>query len=179
MQIEKNKVVSLVYELREKTPDGRIIEILDPGKPLTFIYGSGRLLPGFEAKLFALKEGDDFSFLLPSGDAYGDKREDVMINVPLSAFQIDGKFDENTCQVGNEVPMMDKDGNRVIGTIIEVTDTYARMDFNHPMAGYDLSFSGKILDVHEATVDELDRMLGSCSSCGSAGNKNDCSGSCS
>lgn len=179
MQIGKNKVVSLIYELRENTPDGRIIEVLDPGKPLTFIYGSGRLLPGFEAKLFALKEGDDFSFLLQAGDAYGDKREDIMINVPISVFHADGKVDENICRIGNEVPMMDKDGNRVTGTIIEITDTYARMDFNHPLAGYNLSFSGRILDVHEATVDELDRMLNSCSSCGSAGDTNGCSGSCS
>jgi FKBP-type peptidyl-prolyl cis-trans isomerase SlyD len=179
IQIEKNKVVSLIYELRENDPLGHVIEVLEASKPLTFIYGSGRLLPGFEAKLHSLCQGDNFSFILPCHDAYGDKREDVIINIPLSAFQADGKIDESICRVGNEVPMMDKDGNRVIGIITEVTDTYVRMDFNHPMAGRNLSFTGSILDVHEASVDELDKMLNSCSSCSSSGNGIECSGSCS
>ena len=54
MKIENNKVVSLIYELRENNSEGRIIEALDENKPLTFLFGSGRLLPDFESKIHSL-----------------------------------------------------------------------------------------------------------------------------
>jgi FKBP-type peptidyl-prolyl cis-trans isomerase SlyD len=174
MQIDKNKVVSLVYELREAGPGGRIIEALEEERPMTFIYGSGRLLPRFELNIQSLGTDDRFNFVLKSEDAYGERLEDMIINVPLSVFEADGKVDENVCQVGNEVPMMDREGNRISGIINEITKAYVRMDFNHPMAGTDLWFSGKILDVHEATEEELNGASG-CSGC-SDNSSRGCSG---
>jgi FKBP-type peptidyl-prolyl cis-trans isomerase SlyD len=73
--------------------------------------------------------------------------------------------------------MMDTDGNPLTGIINEVTDTYVKMDFNHPMAGLDLFFSGKIVDVREATEHELAETINSCSGCTSK-EHSDCSGSC-
>ncbi len=96
--------------------------------------------------------------------AYGDKREDMMINVPVSVFETDGKINEDICRVGNEVPMTDSEGNPLTGIINEITDSYVRMDFNHPMAGLDLFFSGKIVDVREATDEEIAALDHSCSS---------------
>ncbi len=174
MKIEKDKVVSLLYELRESNSEGRIIEALDDNKPLTFIFGSGKLLPGFESNIDSLSEGDSFRFALNSELAYGDKREDMVVNVPLSVFEVDGKIDEDICTVGNEVPMMDPDGNSLKGIINEITDQYVVMDFNHPMAGFNLFFSGRITNVREATEEDF---ISSCSSCGS--NKDSgCSGGC-
>ncbi|MCU0472468.1 MAG: FKBP-type peptidyl-prolyl cis-trans isomerase [Bacteroidales bacterium] len=179
MKIEKNRVVSLIYELRETNAEGRVIELVEENHPMTFIYGSGRLLPHFELNLFSMEKGDNFSFVLKSESAYGDRREDMIIDVPLSIFQNDGRIDENVCRVGNEVPMMDRDGNRINGVINEITDSYVKMDFNHPMAGTDLHFSGKVLDVHDATAEEIDRMNHSCASCGSHDDvTGSCSGSC-
>jgi FKBP-type peptidyl-prolyl cis-trans isomerase SlyD len=145
---------------------------------MTFIYGTGRLLPQFESNLLALKKGDNFNFVLGSDAAYGERREEMIIDVPLSIFETEGKIDENICRVGNEVPMMDRDGNRINGIINEITDTSVKMDFNHPMAGTDLSFSGKITDVREATAEEIDGVYTSCSSCGSRDEKAGCNGSC-
>lgn len=178
MQIDKNKFVSLIYELREASPEGKVIEALDDTRPLTFICGSGRLLPGFEANLLSLSKGDNFSFLLNSATAYGDMREDLIINIPISVFQTDGNIDENICRIGNEVPMMDREGNRISGIINEITDTYVRMDFNHPMAGRDLHFSGRILDVHEASAEELNSFNNPCSSCGGSTDSTGCDGNC-
>jgi len=179
MKIEKNKVVSLIYELRETNAEGRVVELLEESNPMTFIYGTGRLLPKFELNLLSLEKGDNFKFMLDSESAYGDRREDMIINVPLSVFQNEGKLDENVCRVGNEVPMMDREGNRINGVINEITDSYVKMDFNHPMAGTDLYFSGKIMDVHEATDEEIAGMNHSCSSCGSHdSDSGSCSGSC-
>ena len=64
MKIEKNKMVSLIYELRESDSEGRIFETLDENRPLKFVYGTGRLLPFFESNINALDNGDAFSFTL-------------------------------------------------------------------------------------------------------------------
>ena len=134
MKVENNKMVSLIYELRENDSNGRIIEALDETRPLKFIYGTGRLLPVFESNISMLTSGDPFSFTLNSEMAYGDKREEMIINVPLSVFETDGKVNEDICRVGNEVPMTDSEGNPLSVVINEITDTYVRMVFNHPMA---------------------------------------------
>lgn len=178
MKIEKNKMVSLIYELKERDSEGRIIEALDENRPLNFIFGTGRLLPVFESNIDSLKIGDPFNFRLNASNAYGDRREEMIINVPISVFETDGKLNEDICQVGNEIPMVDPDGNPLRGTINEITDTHVRMDFNHPMAGLDLFFSGKIVDVRDATSEELAGMNHSCSSC-SSNSDIGCSGSCS
>jgi FKBP-type peptidyl-prolyl cis-trans isomerase SlyD len=177
MKIENNKMVSLIYELRENDSNGRIIEALDESRPLTFMYGTGRLLPVFESNIGLLKTGDNFRFTLNSEMAYGDKREEMIINVPVGVFETNGKINEDICRVGNEVPMTDSDGNPLTGIINEITDTYVRMDFNHPMAGLDLFFSGKIVEVREATERESAASMNSCSGCSSK-EHSDCSGGC-
>lgn len=177
MKVENNKMVSLIYELRESDSNGRIIEALDEARPLKFIYGTGRLLPVFESNISSLKTGDLFRFTLSSEMAYGDKREEMIINVPVAVFETDGKINEDICRVGNEVPMTDSEGNPLTGIINEITDTYVKMDFNHPMAGIDLFFSGKIVEVREATEQELAATMNSCSGCGSDEHSG-CSGNC-
>ena len=177
MKVENNKMVSLIYELRENNSNGRIIEVLDEARPLKFIYGTGRLLPVFESNISTLETGDSFRFALNSEMAYGDKREDMIINVPVSVFETEGKINEDICRVGNEVPMSDSEGNPLTGIINEITDTYVRMDFNHPMAGLDLFFSGRIVEVRDATENELAATMNSCSGCGSS-EQSGCSGSC-
>lgn len=167
MKIENNKMVSLIYELRESSSEGRILETVEETRPLKFIYGTGRLLPLFEANLSSLGEGDKFSFPLSSTDAYGERTEQMIVNVPRSVFlKEDGNINDEICKVGNEVPMMDSEGHHLNGIINEITDDYIRMDFNHPMAGIDLFFSGKIVEVREPTDQELSG-TNSCSGCGS------------
>jgi FKBP-type peptidyl-prolyl cis-trans isomerase SlyD len=178
MRIENNRMVSLIYELRESDSNGRVIESLNEASPLKFIFGTGRLLPVFESNINLLKTGDLFRFMLNSEMAYGDKREEMIINVPATVFETNGKINEDICRVGNQVPMMDTDGNPLTGIINEITDTYVKMDFNHPMAGLDLFFSGKIVEVREATAEEIARINHSCSSCSTTSEKG-CPGSCS
>jgi len=179
MKIDQNRMVSLIYELRETNTSGRILEELQENKPLKFIFGTGRLLPKFEAHILSLNTGDSFSFNLGADQAYGERREEMIIDVPLSVFANEGKPDENICRVGNEVPMIDGSGNQVYGVINEISDDFVKMDFNHPLAGVDLFFSGKILDIREATEEEIAGTNRSCSSCGTSDNHSGCSGSCS
>lgn len=177
MKVERNKVVSLIYELRESDSAGRIIEALDENRPLTFIFGTGHLLPVFESNISSLSNGDNFSFQLNSKDAYGERQEDMIIDVPKSVFQVDGKIDENICCVGNEVPLVDNEGHPLNGIISEISDDFVKMDFNHPMAGIDLFFTGKITGVRDATEEELNPSSCSCSSCG-CDHESSCGGSC-
>ena len=175
MKVENNKMVSLIYDLREGNAEGRLIEALDEKNPLSFIYGTGRLLPDFESNISLLSDGDQFSFEIKSEMAYGEKRDDMIIDVPKSVFETEGVLNEEICQVGNEVPMMDHEGNPLNGIINEITDSSVRMDFNHPMAGIDLFFTGKVVAVRDATEDELEGVFNSCSSCGDG---HSCSGGC-
>jgi len=86
MKIENNKMVSLIYELRESNSEGRIIETLDETRPLSFIFGTGRLLPVFESNINTLSLGDHFKFSLSSEMAYGERREDMIIEMSLNLF---------------------------------------------------------------------------------------------
>ena len=155
MQITKNTVVSLSYILKRNDANGEIIEETRAGDPLVFLYGNGQMLPKFEEHLSTLKTGDDFEFTLASDDAYGEMDQDAIIDLDKSIFMIDGKTDDELLSVGNVIPMRDDQGNMMQGTVVSVGDDLVRMDFNHPMAGNVLHFKGNVIEVREATAEEL------------------------
>lgn len=178
MKIDQNKMVSMIYELRETSSKGKVLEKLAESKPLKFIFGTGKLLPAFEENLLSLCKGDTFRFSLKADQAYGERREEMIINVPLSIFENEGKVDEKICRVGNQVPMVDGSGNSFNGIINEISSDIVRMDFNHPMAGIDLYFTGKVLDVSEPTQEDFSAMTNSCSGC-EGHDHTECGGTCS
>ncbi|MCP4648095.1 MAG: peptidylprolyl isomerase [bacterium] len=155
MIAEKNNVVSIVYELRADSKAGEVVEALTNENPLTFLFGTGGLLPKFEEHLSGLKTGDNFEFLLNSEDAYGPIVENAIVHVPQSVFEVDGKIDENLMKIGSMVPMMDAEGRRLNGKVMAIEGDAVKMDFNHPMAGNDLFFKGEVTDVRIATEEEL------------------------
>jgi FKBP-type peptidyl-prolyl cis-trans isomerase SlyD len=179
MEVSQNKVVSLTYELRVDSKSGDVIESVDSNSPLTFLFGTGSLLPKFEDYLTGLKVGDSFDFNLESGDAYGEFDENSIIKVPLQAFQIDGKVDYELVKIGNKIPMQDSEGHRLTGLVQSVDTDSVTMDFNHPLAGNHLFFKGEITDVRQATDEELTHghahYEGSCEGCESCGGSH---GSC-
>lgn len=178
MKIENNKVTSLIYTLHEGGMDGRVIESVEESAPLSFVFGAGRLLPAFEDNLAGLEEGSAFDFGLAAADAYGEVREEMVISLPRNIFEDEGVLRSEICYVGNTVPMMDSQGNRMNGVVVEIGDSFVKMDFNHPLAGTDLHFTGKVVGVREATAEELaGPSSGGCSSCGSR--NSGCGGSCS
>ena len=155
MIAEKNNVISIVYELRSDSKEGEVVESLTSENPLTFLFGTGGLLPKFEEQLNGLKSGDNFEFLLHSEDAYGPVVENAIVHVPQSVFEVDGKIDENLMKTGTMVPMMDAEGRRLNGKVVALEGDAVKMDFNHPMAGSDLFFKGEVTDVRSATEEEL------------------------
>ncbi len=176
MVIEKDKMVSLTYVLREGGSNGEIVEEVKSDSPLKFLYGAGQMLPHFESNIVNLSEGDRFEFLLDAEQAYGEKRDELIVDLPMSVFEVNGTVDHELIRIGNQVPMADGQGRRLIGTVVSLDESSVKMDFNHPMAGAGLFFSGEVLDVRDATDDELNEVNGgSCDCCGSNG---DCSGTC-
>ncbi|MFZ5939695.1 MAG: FKBP-type peptidyl-prolyl cis-trans isomerase [Bacteroidota bacterium] len=155
MKAEKDRVVSIIYDLRKGSSTGEIVESLNESNPLTFLFGSGGLLPKFEEQLEGLNAGDPFQFLMNSEDAYGPVIDSAVVPVPKNIFIIDGQIDYNILQVGNTIPMMDGEGRRLNGVVTEIQDEVVIMDFNHPMAGSDLHFTGRITEVREASEEEL------------------------
>lgn len=155
MIAEKDQVVSIVYELRSGSKEGEVVEALTAENPLTFLFGTGGLLPKFEENLSGLAAGDRFEFLLPSEDAYGPVVESAIVHVPQTIFEIDGKIDENLMKIGNMVPMMDAEGRRLNGKVLSIEGDAVKMDFNHPMAGNDLHFKGEVTGIRSATEEEL------------------------
>lgn len=159
MVISKDKVVSVNYHLSVKdTPDSqeRFVEKTDASNPLVFLFGSGNLLEAFEKNLKGKKAGDNFDFHLAAKDGYGEWQKEHVVNIPVEAFKgEDGKIDNEMLSIGNMLPMVDQQGNRLQGTVKEVTDTLVTMDFNHPMAGQELHFVGEVLEVRDASADEI------------------------
>lgn len=173
LKIGNNAMVTLTYDLRIDDESGEIIEQATVEKPLEFLYGAGVMLPKFETLLAGLGEGEDFTIKLNKNEAYGDINEDAIVELPRNVFLVDGKFDEELIKVGNAVPMMSSNGQRLNGLVLELTDEIVKMDFNHPLAGEDLHFSGKVLGVREASDMELANILGTadngCSTCSTSG----------
>jgi FKBP-type peptidyl-prolyl cis-trans isomerase SlyD len=157
MKITKNKVVSVTYELSTKDASGKVkmLEKADKAHPMMFLFGHSGLPEKFEAELDGLEPGGAFEFTLESDEAYGEFEKEAVVNIPLDVFRKDGIFNRNDFPVGSFVPMSDAEGNIMQGKVLEITDKDIKMDFNHPLAGMDLYFKGSVVEVREATPEEI------------------------
>lgn len=152
MQIEKNKVVAVSYEL---VVDGQVADKAGSEKPLDYIHGTGMLLPKFEAELEGKEPGDSFAFTLTPEEGYGEYDPAYKIDLPKAAFMVDGQLREDLLVPGMLIPMLNSAGQVVQGKVDTVGEENVTMDFNHPMAGKTLNFSGKVESVRAATEKEL------------------------
>ncbi len=153
MKIEKHTVPSVTYTL---VVDGEVVDKAEKDQPLSFIQGIGMMVPGFEKNLEGLSSGDNYKFTLQPDEAYGPYDDDSVVDLPISVFTVDGEVKADMLNIGQVVPMQDQNGNPLNGTVLEVTEKAVKMDFNHMLAGKELSFTGEILKVRAATKDELD-----------------------
>lgn len=156
MVIEEKKVVLVHYTLTEGTADGEQIESTEGREPLGFIYGVGMMIPDFEANLKGMKSGDKFAFGIKAASAYGEYDETALVEVPKTMFEMEGKIPDGLLEVGRSIPLTDQDGNRFQGTVAWVGLEKVKLDFNHPMAGVDLFFSGHVELVRDAEAVELE-----------------------
>jgi FKBP-type peptidyl-prolyl cis-trans isomerase SlyD len=169
MTIAKDKMVSVTYELKLDGKDGDVFEKAGKDSPLIFLYGSGMMLPAFESGLSDKNVNDTFEITIAAANAYGEVNEEAIVDLPKNIFMVDGKIDEELITPGNSVPMMSTSGQRMEGLVVSVDENTVQMDFNHPLAGEDLFFTGEVLEVRDATSEELNAMFSSGCGCSSSG----------
>src|SRR6478609_12215031 len=158
MKISKDKVVSISYKLETTNAEGAkvLVEEVSTSQPMVFLFGAGNLIQRFEDNLENKIKGDGFEFMIPSDEGYGEYDFEAIVKLPVDVFKVNGEFDREQFQPGTVVPMTDQDGNFLRGKIMEVSDQEVQVDFNHPMAGQDLYFKGAVVDVREATGEEIE-----------------------
>jgi FKBP-type peptidyl-prolyl cis-trans isomerase SlyD len=137
-----------------KLSNGELADEATSEQPLLFIHGIGQTLPDFDSQLTGLKIGDNFEFTLTAAQGYGEHNSNYIVDLEKQIFE-GPDVPEDLLTVGNMLPMQDQEGNPLDGKVLEVGDDTVKMDFNHPLAGEALTFSGTILSIREATQDEL------------------------
>lgn len=178
-KIQPGKYVELGYDLYEVTPEGeKLVHQTSADDPERFVFGVTKgVIEPLEHAIDGLEAGGEFDVTVTADKAFGPYDPEQVATLPRDIFEVDGKFDANVVKPGAVLPMMTADGYRINGVVKEVTDSDVKMDFNHPLAGKDVRFKGKITLVREANPEELQPVHGcGCSGCGEGG---DCgSGSC-
>jgi FKBP-type peptidyl-prolyl cis-trans isomerase SlyD len=150
MRVADGLYVEVSYKLREDGPEGEELELYTAEDPFAFVVGADEVLPAFEQAMMGKEVGDTFEISLSVEDAYGEEDEEAFVELPKSAFMVDGEIDESLFEVGEVVPMETEDGDEVIGIIDEVRLNSVVVDFNHPYAGMNLHFVGKVTLIEKA-----------------------------
>ena len=147
MKIGKGRVVRMNYTLRDES--GTTIESSQGREPLTYLHGFGHLIPGLEKTLDGSQAGLQTKVTIMPQDAYGEKDPQAVIRAAREDFP-----EGLTLEPGVEVQTDTPDGP-ITFTVVSVEGDEAVLDANHPLAGKTLTFDVEVLDVREATADEL------------------------
>lgn len=161
--MSENKYMRLRYELFALDGDDKLpilVEKTSAERPYEFITGLGYTLPDFEANVIGLKAGSRFDFVIPCERAYGEYDEQRLKTLPKEIFRDNTEhFAIESVYPGNVIPMENEDGLQLDGLVKEVNATNVVVDFNNPLAGVDLQYRGEVLNVHEATPQEMTAFL--------------------
>ncbi len=139
-QAQNGKKVQVHY--KGKLEDGTVFDQSQPDQPLEFQVGAGQVIPGFEKAVEGMNAGDEKTVKIESAEAYGDHRDDLVMNV--SRDRIPPDLD---VEVGQRLQMERNDGQKIPVTVTEMDDANVTLDANHPLAGKDLTFDIKLVDV--------------------------------
>lgn len=147
MQVSENKFVSIHYTLRNDA--GEVIDSSAGRAPLSYLHGIGSIIPGLERALEGKTSGDHIDVSITPEGAYGERNEALVQAVPRSAFE-----GVEEIEPGMQFQAQTPAGSQIL-TIVEVQDDQVVVDGNHPLAGKTLHFSVEIIEVREATEEEL------------------------
>lgn len=156
MKIGKNKVVGMTYILSKDNVEGELVQEVSKDKPFIVLFGVGALLPKFEENLEGLAVGDAFNFALTSEEGYGEKTTEAIVDLDKKIFEVEGKIDKEFLKAGSSIPMTNENGQPLNGLVLEVAENTVKMDFNHPLAGQGLFFTGEVVEVREASAEEIE-----------------------
>lgn len=159
MKLIEDTVASVIFDLKVGSYEGDIIESVTEFEPFEFVFGKGKMLQSFEDKLKGLTLNEDFKFMLPKEEAYGEYMPEMQVEFEKQFIvdQFDDTVDINDELIlDNYLPMQDSEGNSMNGKITLIDDKIIKLDFNHPLADMDLYFTGKVLSLRPANAQEIE-----------------------
>ena len=148
MEIKKDRVVTIDYSLSDDF--GRIIDSSEENEPLVYLHGNDNIIPGLERELEGKIPGETLSCSIPPTDAYGERNESLVFKVNKKDFG-----DNVEVAAGMQFEAHGEDGTLIV-TVVNVDGEEVTLDANHPLAGETLHFDVKVVDVREATPEELE-----------------------
>ena len=145
--VQNDVVVSMEYTL---LVDGEKIDSSEGQDPLQFLVGYGNIISGLEREMMGMKVGDSKDVVVPAADAYGEYDEEAFIEVPRDQFPKDMPVEE-----GLELTVRDDTGQSRYARIDAVEGDNVTLNFNHPLAGKELHFNVKVVNIRDATEEEM------------------------
>jgi FKBP-type peptidyl-prolyl cis-trans isomerase SlyD len=148
--IQPNAYVVIDYTLRDD--DGDILDASEGegGEPIVYVHGYGMLVPGLEAALAGLAAGDEREVIVPAATGYGERDEDLVLEIDRSEFPDPAKV-----KVGDEFIAESPDGDEIAMEVVEIKDDVVVVDANHPLAGMTLHYKVSVRSVRDATDVEI------------------------
>ncbi|MCK9270845.1 MAG: peptidylprolyl isomerase [Bacteroidales bacterium] len=148
MKIAKNKVVGIHYTLTDDK--GNTLDSSDGRDPLYYLHGNGNLIPGLERELENKQKDDDLKVTIQPEDAYGVRNDEMVYEIERSKFP-----DPNNVERGMTFTSHTKEGDINL-TVVKIEGDNVTLDANHPLAGQELTFEVKVVDVRDASAEEID-----------------------
>jgi len=148
MQIAEHKIVTLNYTLKDNSGT-----VIDESRDSTFVYlhGASNIIPGLETALIGKTSGDQMNVTIAPEDAYGERDDDRIESVPRDMFPADTEI-EPGMQFHAEGP----EGHAITIVVVAVEEGQVKIDGNHPLAGVELNFDVEVMDVRDATAEEIE-----------------------
>jgi len=147
--VEKNTVVSFHYTLKDKETQEVIESSREGGQPVTFLVGAGEIIPGLENRMLGMGVGESKDIEVPAREAYGERNPELVQKAPREYFQ------GVPLQEGLPLQAQTPDGKTINMVVVDFDDQTVTVDMNHPLAGRDLVFEVEVIDVREASPDEI------------------------
>lgn len=146
LTVQDGQVVSMEYTLKV---DGVVTDSSEGREPLQYVHGAGNIIPGLEREMTGMAVGESKDVTVTAAEGYGEQDDSAFMDVPREEFP-----DEIPMQVGTELQVQNQAGQPMFARIEQVGDQSVRLNFNHPLAGKDLHFNVKVVDLREATTEE-------------------------
>ncbi|HSJ69782.1 MAG TPA: peptidylprolyl isomerase [Anditalea sp.] len=125
-----------------KLKDGTIFDSSENREPLEFTLGDGNMIKGFDAAVQGMNVGDDKSVTIPSDEAYGEKKDEMLVDIPRTQVPADIQP-----EVGMDLSIQNQQGQPMPVKVVHVDEEKITLDANHPLAGQDLIFDIKLVEI--------------------------------
>ena len=148
MQIADKMVVTIDYTLKDD--NGTVLDSSTEGN-FAYLHGAHNIIPGLESALSGKTAGDEVEVSVSPAEGYGERNDSMIQSVPRDMFD-----SEQEIQVGMQFHAQSPEGEMIVVTVTDVADDDITVDGNHPLAGVNLNFGVKVVDVREASQEEIE-----------------------